>query len=153
MRLTIIAGLILGLSLAIQSMVGAHARAKPSHPVRTGGFHQVAPWYVAGHSHFTFGLHQQGWSTCLPVILSEASSATLICHPERSEQRERSGRITDSFASAEPVPVLARSSPADPIYQIVLIAPVEASSAGPTKSNASHPRSGSTRLTCTITGI
>ncbi len=37
--------------------------------------------------------------------------------------------------------------------QTLLIAPVEASSAGPTKSNASHPRSGSTRLTCTITGI
>jgi hypothetical protein len=36
------------------------------------------------------------------------------------------------------------------INQTVLIAPVEASSAGPTKSNASHPRSGSTRLTWTI---
>ena len=31
--------------------------------------------------------------------------AALFCHPERSEQRERSRRISDSFArSAEPVP-------------------------------------------------
>ena len=28
------------------------------------------------------------------------------CHPERSEQRERSRRISDSFAPAKPVPVL-----------------------------------------------
>jgi hypothetical protein len=48
---------------------------------------------------------------------------------------------------------VARFGQDDTKNQTVLIAPVEASSAGPTKSNASHPRSGSTRLTCTIIGI
>ena len=31
MRLTVVAGLIFGLSMAIQSLVGAHARAKAGH--------------------------------------------------------------------------------------------------------------------------
>src|SRR5579864_7482665 len=33
------------------------------------------------------------------------------CHPERSEQRERSRRISDSFAPAKPVPVLGVDLP------------------------------------------
>ena len=49
MRLTIIAGLILGTSLAIQSMLGAHARAKVGHAASAVRVHGrvVAPWYVA----------------------------------------------------------------------------------------------------------
>ncbi len=39
MRLTIIAGLIMGASLAIQSMLAAHATV--------GHVHVVAPWYIA----------------------------------------------------------------------------------------------------------
>jgi hypothetical protein len=49
MRLTIIAGFILGASLAIQSMLGAHARTRvgqAASAVRVHG-HVVAPWYVA----------------------------------------------------------------------------------------------------------
>ena len=49
MRMTIVAGLILGASLAVQSMLGAHARAKvgdAAGAVRVHA-HQVAPWYIA----------------------------------------------------------------------------------------------------------
>jgi hypothetical protein len=49
MRLTIVAGLILGASLAVQSMLGAHARARigsAASAVRVH-VHEVAPWYVA----------------------------------------------------------------------------------------------------------
>ena len=49
MRLTIVAGLILGLSLAIQSMLGDHARAKVGDAASAVRSHAraVAPWYVA----------------------------------------------------------------------------------------------------------
>ncbi len=47
MRLTIVAGLILGMSLAVQSAVGAHLRAKAGHVVSAAPVHQIAPWYVA----------------------------------------------------------------------------------------------------------
>ena len=49
MRLTIIAGLILGASLAVQSMLGAHARAKVGQAASAVRVHGrvVAPWYVA----------------------------------------------------------------------------------------------------------
>jgi hypothetical protein len=49
MRLTVIAGLILGASLAIQSMLGAHARAKVGDAASAVRSHArvVAPWYVA----------------------------------------------------------------------------------------------------------
>ena len=49
MRLTIVAGLIMGLSLAVQSMLGAHAKAKigdAASAVRSHA-HVVAPWYIA----------------------------------------------------------------------------------------------------------
>lgn len=48
MRLTIAAGLILGASLAVQSMLGAHARAKAG-PAAKASVHvrEVAPWYIA----------------------------------------------------------------------------------------------------------
>ncbi len=49
MRLTIVAGLIMGLSLAVQSMLGAHAKAKvgdAASSVRSNA-RVVAPWYVA----------------------------------------------------------------------------------------------------------
>ena len=46
MRMTIVAGLILGASLAVQSMLVAHARAKVGDAVRVHA-HQVAPWYIA----------------------------------------------------------------------------------------------------------
>ncbi len=47
MRLTILAGVIMGVALAIQSVLGAHARAKVAHPTSAGGVHERAPWYVA----------------------------------------------------------------------------------------------------------
>ena len=49
MRLTIVAGLILGASLAVQSMLGAHARARLGSAASAVGVHvrEVAPWYVA----------------------------------------------------------------------------------------------------------
>ena len=49
MRLTIIAGLILGTSLAVQSILAAHASAKPGRAATRVGVHvrEVAPWYVA----------------------------------------------------------------------------------------------------------
>jgi hypothetical protein len=49
MRLTIVAGLILGASLAVQSMLGAHARAKLSPAANAAHvrMHEVAPWYIA----------------------------------------------------------------------------------------------------------
>jgi hypothetical protein len=49
MRLTIVAGLILGMSLAVQSMLGARARARigsAASAVRVQ-VHEVAPWYIA----------------------------------------------------------------------------------------------------------
>jgi hypothetical protein len=52
MRLTIVAGLILGLSMAIQSLVGAHSRAKAGHAANAVRVHvkEVAPWYIAQRS-------------------------------------------------------------------------------------------------------
>ena len=49
MRLTVVAGLIFGLSMAIQSLVGAHARAKAGHAANAVRVHvkEVAPWYIA----------------------------------------------------------------------------------------------------------
>ncbi len=49
MRLTIIAGLILGASLAVHSAVGAHARAKVGHAATAVRVQvkEIAPWYVA----------------------------------------------------------------------------------------------------------
>ena len=49
MRLTIIAGLIMGLSLAVQSMLGAHARAKVGQAASAVRVHEraIAPWYIA----------------------------------------------------------------------------------------------------------
>jgi hypothetical protein len=49
MRLTIIAGLILGTSLAVQSMLGAHVAAKLGRAANGVGVHVhvVAPWYIA----------------------------------------------------------------------------------------------------------
>ncbi len=53
MRLTIVAGLIMGVALAIQSVLGANARAKVPHAVSAAPVHESAPWYIAmndGHS-------------------------------------------------------------------------------------------------------
>jgi hypothetical protein len=52
MRLTIVAGLILGTSLAVQSMLGAHARAKIGNTAKAVAVHAkvVAPWYIAANS-------------------------------------------------------------------------------------------------------
>ena len=49
MRLTIVAGLIVGMSLAFQSAVGAHIRAQAGLTVKARKVHEktVAPWYVA----------------------------------------------------------------------------------------------------------
>jgi hypothetical protein len=52
MRLTVVAGLIFGLSMAIQSAVGAHARAKAGHAANAVHVQvkEVAPWYIAQRS-------------------------------------------------------------------------------------------------------
>jgi hypothetical protein len=47
MRLTILAGLIMGASLAIQSIYGAHIRARVGIAVKPAHVHEVAPWYIA----------------------------------------------------------------------------------------------------------
>jgi hypothetical protein len=49
MRLTILAGLIMGAALAINSSVGAHSRAKVSRAASAVRVHvhAVAPWYIA----------------------------------------------------------------------------------------------------------
>ena len=49
MRMTIVAGLILGASLAVQSMLGAHARANVGDAAGAVRSHArvVAPWYIA----------------------------------------------------------------------------------------------------------
>jgi hypothetical protein len=49
MRLTIVAGLILGASLAVQSMLGVHAKAKLGSAASAAHVHvhEVAPWYIA----------------------------------------------------------------------------------------------------------
>jgi len=49
MRLTILAGLIMGLSMAVQSALNARARAKAGNAPRAVGIHVrvVAPWYIA----------------------------------------------------------------------------------------------------------
>ena len=49
MRLTIVAGLILGASLAVQSMLSTYARAKagPATTAARVHVHEVAPWYIA----------------------------------------------------------------------------------------------------------
>jgi hypothetical protein len=47
MRLTIIAGLIVGLSLAIESTMGAHLRASATHAANIRPAHVSAPWYIA----------------------------------------------------------------------------------------------------------
>jgi hypothetical protein len=47
MRLTIIAGFIVGASLAIQSMLAAHARTGVGRAASAVRVHVVAPWYVA----------------------------------------------------------------------------------------------------------
>jgi hypothetical protein len=51
MRLTIIAGLILGTSLAVQSILAAHAAAKIGRAANGVGVHAhvVAPWYIAAN--------------------------------------------------------------------------------------------------------
>jgi len=52
MRLTVVAGLIFGLTMAIQSAVNAHARAKIGHAANAIRAHvkEVAPWYIAQRS-------------------------------------------------------------------------------------------------------
>ena len=106
----------MGVALAIQSALGAHARAKGGHAASAGRVHESAPWYIATNPGQSAAMRGTG--------------------VERQEKVARGlrGRVAGGD-------------------QMLLIAPVEASSAGPTKSNASHPRSGSTRLTCTIIGI
>lgn len=53
MRLTIIAGVILGTSLAVHSAVSAHARAKALHAATAVRAHvkEIAPWYLALNDH------------------------------------------------------------------------------------------------------
>jgi hypothetical protein len=60
MRLTILAGLLMGLSLAVQATLGAHARTTLGRSVKAVGAHEkvVAPWYIATND--TKSLNQQG---------------------------------------------------------------------------------------------
>jgi len=57
MRLTIVAGLIFGLTMAIQSTVAAHARAKAGHAANAIRVHvkEVAPWYIAHNDRRSYG--------------------------------------------------------------------------------------------------
>jgi hypothetical protein len=52
MRLTIVAGLIAGTALAIQSIVGAHTRARSNDAASGVHVHVrvVAPWYIAANN-------------------------------------------------------------------------------------------------------
>jgi hypothetical protein len=53
MRLTIIAGLMVGVSLAIQSAHAVHLKASASQAAAAVSVHVSAPWYIAmnsGHS-------------------------------------------------------------------------------------------------------
>ncbi len=59
MRLAIVAGMILGVSLAVRSALGANATAKVGHAGRAVRVHEPAPWYVAmieGHKAGTRGI-------------------------------------------------------------------------------------------------
>jgi hypothetical protein len=47
MRLTILAGMITGASLAMQVAVNAHARPKPIPPNSAIQIRVIAPWYMA----------------------------------------------------------------------------------------------------------
>jgi hypothetical protein len=47
MRLTILAGLMVGVSLAIQSAHLSHLKAKVSQPSGVVIVHVIAPWYMA----------------------------------------------------------------------------------------------------------
>jgi hypothetical protein len=49
MRLTIVAGLIMGMSLAVQAALGAHAKTKVGNAASAVRAHVrvVAPWYIA----------------------------------------------------------------------------------------------------------
>ena len=49
MRLSILAGLILGTSLAIQSMIVAHSKAVHAASAVRQHAHVVAPWYIAAN--------------------------------------------------------------------------------------------------------
>lgn len=106
MRLTILAGLITGTSLAIQVALSAHTRPKVPPPNSAIRMRTVAPWYIASNAPLSYRCIGEG---------------TI---------RKGEGK-----------------------NQIGLAALGEVSPAGPMKSNESQPRSGSTRLTCTIIGI
>jgi len=73
MRWSIVAGLIMGVSLAVHSALGAHARAKAGHAARPARVHEPAPWFVAlNESH-------GGW-------MRGNLAAPPFCHSERSEE-------------------------------------------------------------------
>ena len=52
MRLTILAGLITGISLAIQVALSAHTRPKVPPPNSAIRMRRVAPWYIASNAPF-----------------------------------------------------------------------------------------------------
>jgi ascorbate-specific PTS system EIIC-type component UlaA len=60
MRLTIVAGLIMGLSMAIQSALNARTKAKVGNAASAAGVHVgvVAPWYVAQDVQRSLGEHR-----------------------------------------------------------------------------------------------
>ena len=163
MRLTIVAGLILGASLAVQSMLSVHTKAKvgtAATAVRVH-VHEVAPWYIAMND-------VAAWRDASrpPRLfrfprgkgLGVRFLASLKMRDHISKGPLRDFKTGTGFAGAKLSGgdrwlALLASLRMTAKNQTVLIAPVEASSAGRTKSNASHPRSGSTRLTCTIIGI
>jgi hypothetical protein len=47
MRLAIVAGMILGVSLAVRAALGANATGKVGHAGSAVRVHEPAPWYVA----------------------------------------------------------------------------------------------------------
>jgi hypothetical protein len=59
MRLTIVAGLIMGLSMAIQSTLNARTKAKVGNATSAGTqVHEIAPWYVAEDVRGSLGAHR-----------------------------------------------------------------------------------------------
>jgi len=70
MRLTIFAGLIMGLSLAIQS-AGAHARDKAGHAPVAVHAREVAPWYVASNARHRAGHIELTHAAAASIAMNE----------------------------------------------------------------------------------
>ena len=81
MRLTIFAGLILGLSLAVQS-TGAYARARTGHAASPVAVHvkEVAPWYIAMKGGYSGG-RIEGARAAAALVVASAAGNPGCCSP------------------------------------------------------------------------